>query len=110
VSPPGGEASCENGCNFLFPSRCGNHLVAQCRPPQINNYYSSGPSFGFSPFGFSPFGFSPFGFGGGAVVVGAPIGGLGILFDIFLITALFGIVSSVFSAFTRRKDDDKDTW
>jgi hypothetical protein len=91
------------------PDYCLNESVL-CRPPQVNNYYSSGPSFGFSPFGFSPFGFSPFGYGGGAVVVGAPMGGLGILFDLFLITALVGVVSSVFSAFTRRREDDKDGW
>lgn len=73
-----------------------------------NNYYGGSP-FGFSPFGFSPFGFSPFGFGGGAVVVGAPVGGFSffsLIFDIFLFGAFVTLVSSLFSG--GKKDDKKD--
>lgn len=82
-----------------------------CRSPQVNNYYSSGPSFGFSPFGFSPFGFSPFGYGGGAVAVGAPIGG-GFLFNFFLVTLALGVVSRVASSFGGNKKDKErdDQW
>jgi hypothetical protein len=70
--------------------------------------------FGFSPFGFSPFGFSPFGFGGygygmGGVAV-APLGGLSLILDIFLIGVVFSVIGGVFSAIRgggqKKKDDD----
>ena len=85
-----------------------------CRAPgpTVNNYYNSSPGFGgFSPFGFSPFGFSPFGFGGGAVVVGAPVGG-GFLLNFFLITLALGVVGRVVSSFSggNKKNERDDQW